>query len=412
MYIIRELPKHLSSTPTYVFCQDKLAGQLFRDAEGATFLYDEAYRTNPGSTAVAFTLPKTEARHRVDGVGVHPFFANLLPEGWVLEAVAHRIKTSRDDLLSLLIALGRDTIGDVWLDWEREPPPASEGKEWDLRQSSFDDILTTQYDDPRRPPEPVSLPGVQEKVSASRITIVDLRAKGQPAILKLNRNERRYPNLVGNESFFMGLAARCGLKTPRTKVVRDCEGTAALWVERFDRLVEDGKVRRLHLEDFCQLTGRYPKDKYNVSARDVAELLPQVCSAPKVELLNFLRLYAFSWLIGNGDLHGKNLSVLTRPDGLRTLSPVYDMVSTLPYKDRTMAFPMDGRDANFRTWHFVEFGERHGLPGPVVQTMLAKLIAKVAAGLPLLPSAGFDERTETFIRSTIETRLAEMADLR
>ena len=44
---------------------------------------------------------------------IHPFFAGLLPEGVRLRALVRRVKTSEDDLLSLLVAAGADCIGDV-----------------------------------------------------------------------------------------------------------------------------------------------------------------------------------------------------------------------------------------------------------------------------------------------------------
>jgi serine/threonine protein kinase HipA of HipAB toxin-antitoxin module len=44
---------------------------------------------------------------------VPPFFAGLLPEGRRLSALRAAVKSSGDDELSLLLAVGGDTVGDI-----------------------------------------------------------------------------------------------------------------------------------------------------------------------------------------------------------------------------------------------------------------------------------------------------------
>ncbi|BBX27972.1 hypothetical protein GCM10009632_11580 [Mycolicibacterium alvei] len=43
-----------------------------------------------------------------------------------------------------------------------------------------------------------------------------------------------------------------------------------------------------------------------------------------------LKTVVFSWRIGNGDLHGKNLSIYD-PDGVWQPTPAYDLLCTQPY---------------------------------------------------------------------------------
>src|SRR5262249_43465332 len=155
-------------------------------------------------------------------------------------------------------------------------------------------------------------------------------------ILKLN--PRDLPRLVENEHFFMTLAETCGIDVPSTRLLHDRDGNAALLVERFDRaLIEPGEAPvRVHQEDICQLLDRYPTDKYNLDCDDVAGSF-ELCSAPIVEIAKLVRLVAFAYLIGNGDLHGKNISLRTTPSGRIEMTEAYDLVSTLPYGDRSMA---------------------------------------------------------------------------
>jgi serine/threonine-protein kinase HipA len=101
----------------------------------------------------------------------------------------------------------------------------------------------------------------------------------------------------------------------------------ALAVERFDRATGG---RRIHMEDFAQVFGLFPDDKYD--ARSYANIAVVLwAETGEAGTYEFVRRLVFSVLIGNGDMHLKNWSLLY-PDG-RTpvLSPAYDFVSTLPY---------------------------------------------------------------------------------
>ena len=90
-------------------------GTITRTKAGSVFEYDDAFllRRPPAEEGIAFRLPYALERFETAGVNLHPFFAGLLPEGLRLRAVVRLVKTSEDDLLSLLVATGADTIGDV-----------------------------------------------------------------------------------------------------------------------------------------------------------------------------------------------------------------------------------------------------------------------------------------------------------
>lgn len=76
-----------------------------------------------------------------------------------------------------------------------------------------------------------------------------------------------------------------------------------------------------------------------MSTADVYRGALDVCTAPIVARARLLRLVAFSYAIGNGDLHGKNVSVYGS-DGQVELTPAYDALSTLPYGDTHMALEL------------------------------------------------------------------------
>jgi len=84
------------------------------------------------------------------------------------------------------------------------------------------------------------------------------------------------------------------------------------------------------MEDFAQVFGIYPNDKYRKrSYANIAAVLYAETGESGVHEL--LRRLAFSVLIGNADMHLKNWSLLYHDHRTPALSPVYDMLSTLPY---------------------------------------------------------------------------------
>ena len=101
----------------------------------------------------------------------------------------------------------------------------------------------------------------------------------------------------------------------------------ALAVQRFDR---GPAAQRIHMEDFAQVFGLFPENKYdrrsyaNVAAVLWAETGPE-------DTFEFVRRLIFSVLIGNGDMHLKNWSLLYPNGRTPVLSPAYDFVSTVPY---------------------------------------------------------------------------------
>lgn len=87
------------------------AGTLAESGKQITFQYDPQWLGNPEAVAVSMTLPLRAEPYVAEGL--HPFFENLLPEGWLLELATKKLKISKDDAFGLLIATCADCIGAV-----------------------------------------------------------------------------------------------------------------------------------------------------------------------------------------------------------------------------------------------------------------------------------------------------------
>lgn len=350
-----EALRHVRSAD--VWKAGRLAARLTRTAEGGTeFDYLDEYVQRVDAEPVAFTLPLGSAPVRTASGALPPFFAGLLPEGHRLSVLRRAAKTSPDDELTLLLAVGEDAPGDVQVvpegDAPADPKPVIGADAPDrLDFESLVDELDRH-----------AIPGVQRKASASMIS-TPLATRSGRYILKLSPAE--YPHLVENEAAHLAGARALKVPVSRGAIVRDRDGTPGLLVERFDRVArDDGGWRRLPLEDATQVLGLPPAAKYGVEAERVATALAAVCTAPAVAIRNLYLQFLFAWLTGNGDLHGKNVAVLRADAAARgwAIAPVYDIPCTLLYGDDSLALPVAGRTRKLRRRHWREFADAIGLP--------------------------------------------------
>jgi serine/threonine-protein kinase HipA len=380
------------------------AATLTRTLDGVEFRYDPAWIALPGP-AVATTLPVTARPVLRAGGGLPAYFAGLLPEGRRLGVLRRAVKTSADDELTLLLAVGADAIGDVQVVPEGAEPaeaPARVAIE-DIGTVSFADLLKELGIQAQR----VALPGVQEKTSAAMINLPASRA-GERYILKLN--PREYPHLVENEAFFLEAARRSGLTVPLSELVFDAEGKPGLLVRRFDRITVDGALQMLAAEDGCQVSGRPPADKYRLGTEPTFAALAAVCDARALAGRDLIRQLGFAYLTGNGDAHAKNFSVLQGLDGEWRVSPAYDVPSSQPYGDTTMALTIGGRGGgDFHGGDFIELGATLGVNERTVRGVLAGLTEQVDLWLPDLSSLPYNRGQTTKLRRVIEHRRKRLA---
>jgi serine/threonine-protein kinase HipA len=309
---------------------------------------DDAVGRHPlGSPLLSITLPVQPERH-APGV-VRAFLDGLLPEGQARLAAANRVDVRASDTVALIRALGRDCAGAVVIQpaAEAPPPPPSTLRARRLTDEDVEELVANLRTAPLGIGEKVrvSLGGVQEKLLLTRMpdgswgSPVD----GSPSTHILKPEIARFPATVENEAFCMRVASHLGLHVARvaTTVIR---GRTLLVVERFDRVVhDDGSVERIHQEDFCQATGTPPATKYEEdggpSLRKVANILASAASPGALKTL--LQATVCNVLLGNGDAHGKNLSLLHHASGRLELSPLYDLLSTLHYRQDRLAMRID-----------------------------------------------------------------------
>ena len=350
-----------------VYQGEQRVASLNRRAKGCEFRYTDEFLAS-SQTAVALHLPKNPEGILTEGVANLPtYFAGLLPEGIMFNAVKTMIGSATDDLFAILAATGSDAIGDVTVRIPGEPehrPTVSFAEAADVIDSLLkrDQGLTAN--------RITAIAGVQPKMSLGEI----MRAS-RTAMFIAKFESPEFPNLIRNEHATMRLAKRCNLEVADIRLEPN-----ALIVRRFDRVFNADKKRmeKVHIEDLLQVMDLFPNSKYTMEYGDLMTAMANL-NVSKAALLDVLHLFVFSYIVGNGDLHAKNVSLIfDSSDGLWRMSPAYDLISTLPYRevlpgaDRMALALRDESFGRFKVEEFVSFGARFGLSERAVVGMIER----------------------------------------
>lgn len=254
-----------------------------------------------------------------------PFFSNLLPEGHLRDylCLKHGIKPHRE--FHLLSVLGRDLPGAV----VAEPV------------GRFVEILDDASEPASKPATlRFSLAGIQLKFSAitEATGTFTIPAKGVGGSWIVKLPSERHQEIPETEFAMLKFAQLVGIEVPEFRLVptNSIDGlprefgkisSNSLAVKRFDRTASGG---RIHMEDFAQVYGLYPADKYERAGYGhIARVM--WAEAGQESYSEFLRRLVFTVCIGNGDMHLKNWSLLYRNPTRPAISPAYDFVPTIAF---------------------------------------------------------------------------------
>lgn len=197
--------------------------------------------------------------------------------------------------------------------------------------------------------------GVQPKLSLGierirnserpeRFTIVGLWGE-----FILKPQTEHFKNLPEIEDLTMHLARIAGIKTVDHSLIYLHSGQLAYITRRIDRQKgskKSGGVKKLHMEDMCQLTERLTEHKYKGSYEQIAKAILKYSANPGFDVISFYEQVVFSFLTGNNDMHLKNFSLLRTDKLSHSLCPAYDLVASalvLPEDDEELALTLNGK---------------------------------------------------------------------
>ena len=305
---------------------------------------------------------------------VPTFFSNLLPEGHLREYLALRAGVNRDREFFLLWVLGNDLPGAVKI-----VPVDGAALPETMVKSGHTAALAARA-------LRFSLAGVQLKFSAIRSAVggLTIPADGMGGAWIVKLPSERHLHVPENEFAMMELARRVGIDVPETQLVPIDQidglpddvrqlGAHAFIIKRFDRADGD---RRIHIEDFAQVFGVYPDRKYERANHEmIARVL--VAETDEAHVVEFVRRFVFNALIGNGDMHLKNWSLIYPNAQRAALAPAYDFVSTIAYMpNERLALNFAGTKdfADLTLARIDQFADRIRMPSKLIREIARQTV--------------------------------------
>ncbi len=345
-----------------VYLHGIFAGQLIQnDSGGLSFSYDESY-VSENHALLSLSLP---LRIEIfEGDIVRAFFSGLLPDDIVRHRLARYLGVSEKNPFSLLEAIGGECAGALSLYPQGQTPPETSQNDAEIlddkKLQEILDLLKRRPllagDDGLR----LSLAGAQDKIAVGLHDDQIALIRGtSPTTHILKPVISDIKDSVHNELFCMRLAKLVGIDVPDAQI-RTVNDMPYFLVERYDRVHDDGAIKRLHQEDFCQALSIMPDVKYEreggPSFARCQDVLREASAKPAADQIALLERLIFNYLIGNADAHGKNFSLLYKGNKPE-LAPAYDLLSTAVYPDLSakMAMKIGGKykpdDVFLRHWH-------------------------------------------------------------
>lgn len=177
-------------------------------------------------------------------------------------------------------------------------------------------------------------------------TLPDVQAV-QHYIVKFGRGtDRQLASILRHEAPYMDLAQRLGLRVHAPLVLRD----RALFIPRFDRVVQDGQVLRLAQESIATLTGM-PGFEWVPTHDQVCAALLRHCTDPQAEVLEYIKRDVVNLALGNKDNHARNTAVQRDFNGHIALTPLYDFAPMYLHPDGiARRIRWEGNDAGQPDW--------------------------------------------------------------
>ncbi|WP_244972930.1 type II toxin-antitoxin system HipA family toxin [Francisella philomiragia] len=368
-----------------LYIHDEIFGYLIGTNDGRNTLYfDASYRDNSSrKTLSLLTLHNKEWMNepKSSAFVLNPLLSNLLPEGGLRELVCNKLKISSNNEFELLCALGEDLPGAITAKeivlGELPKYLQQQYQNVSSEISKFDDFYRNKF----------SLAGVQMKYSmierSGRFTLSNESSLGNWIV---KTPSSLYQDVPANEYTCMRLAEFVGVDIPEIKLIETDKieildniklsaEKYAFAIKRFDRRDESSRV---HIEDFAQILYLPPHKKYGyANYTNIGKLLYNFSSKPLEDIQQYMKRLLVNVLLGNGDAHLKNWSMIYPDNYNPRLSPAYDIVSTIDYianDSLALNFAKNKKFSDINLESFEYISKKIGVPFKAISHQLLDVI--------------------------------------
>ncbi len=249
----------------------------------------------------------------------------------------------------------------------------------------------------------MSISGVQikalVKINRSK-NLIEFVQSGGTHILKPEPGE--YPQLPQNENLCMCLAeTAAGFDVPPHGLFYMADGKICYIIKRFDR---DADGQKIHVEDMAQLLDMPPDSKYESSLEKVGNAILKFSKRPYLDLIDFFERILFCFVVGNGDMHLKNWSLIQQPRDHWHLAPCYDLISSkiyLPHEDES-ALTINGKRNRLSLDDFTGLGNYLKIDARAAKNAVDKIVGLKEKMLFIIEGSNYFSRAEDLKKIVLE----------
>lgn len=274
----------------------------------------------------------------------------------------------------------------------------------------------------------MSISGVQQKLSLKVNEKHELVATAEDGVYILKPSPEAYSYAAENEHVAMQVSQLMGIETALCGLVNFDGGELVYITKRFDRL-DDGS--KLHQEDLMQCFNLPSDDKYSKTYEEAGKLIFDITNGKQALVLDFVRRVMLAYVIGNDDLHLKNISVQRLSDNTShfydKLSPNYDCLFCDAFRtDDTgvgllalgLLHDQEDGDEEFTDMYnhygyytgfdFLELGRRLDLQEKPIRTFIGKLKSSQRKVVELISHSYMPDNMKTRAIKLVESRIQAM----
>lgn len=225
-----------------------------------------------------------------------------------------------------------------------------------------------------------------------------------------------------NEHLTMQIASKVyGINTAANGIIYFKDGTPAYITRRFDLKADGTKYLQ---EDMAQISGRTRQIagenfKYEGTYEEIGHLIERHVAASMPVKENFFKLVVFNYLFSNGDAHLKNFSLLQTDMGDYTLTPAYDLMSTVIHlpNETDVALQLFDGDLNETFYSiygfygqpsFRELGNRISLLPQRLERILTQLLSKSEQALKMISESNLSDKVKNAYVNAFTDKLRRM----
>lgn len=228
-----------------------------------------------------------------------------------------------------------------------------------------------------------------------------------------------------NEHLTMQIARQLfRIRTAANGIIHFSDGEPAYITRRFDLKSDQTKYQQ---EDFAQLLNRTSVShgqnyKYDATYEEIGTLIKMYVPAAIPALEELFRLVVFNYVVGNGDAHLRNFSLIQLQTGEYRLTPAYDLMSTklhTPYENDIALELYEGcLEAPFYSAYgyygrpdFIEFAKRLAITEKRASGILDNYINAQEKMTEIIQKSGLSPESKNSYISTVKDRLFRIIDM-